>query len=38
MCIRDREALDEILEHDEVTGIEIVRLPDAGINPTWMGA
>jgi len=33
-----QEALDEILEHDEVTGIEIVRLPDAGINPTWMGA
>lgn len=33
-----QQALDEILEHDEVTGIEIVRLPDAGINPTWMGA
>ena len=33
-----QEALDEILEHDEVTGIEIVQLPDAGINPTWMGA
>lgn len=33
-----QEALDEILGHDEVTGIEIVQLPDAGINPAWMGS
>lgn len=32
-----QEALDEILEHAEVTGIEIVRLPAAGLNPPWLG-
>jgi len=32
-----QEALDEILEHSEVTGIEIVKLPDAGVNPAWLG-
>lgn len=32
-----QEALDEILEHNEVTGIEIVRLPKAGVNPAWLG-
>ncbi len=30
-------ALDEILEHQEVTGVEIVRLPKAGVNPAWLG-
>lgn len=30
-------ALDEILEHPEVTGIEIVRLPAAGLIPAWLG-
>lgn len=32
-----QEALDEILEHAEVTGVEIVRLPAAGVNPAWLG-
>lgn len=32
-----QEALDEILEHKEVTGVEIVRLPKAGVNPAWLG-
>jgi len=32
-----QEALDEILEHAEVTGVEIVRLPAAGVNPAWVG-
>lgn len=32
-----QEALNEILEHAEVTGVEIVRLPAAGANPAWLG-
>lgn len=32
-----QEALDEILEHAEVTGVEIVRLPAPGVNPAWLG-
>ncbi len=32
-----QEALDEILEHAEVTGVEIVRLPAPGVNPPWLG-
>ena len=31
------DALSEIGEHDEVTGVEIVRLPTAGVNPSWLG-
>lgn len=32
-----QEALNEILEHAEVTGVEIVRLPEQGVNPAWLG-
>ena len=31
------EAVSEILKHAEVTGVEIVRLPEAGVNPPWLG-
>lgn len=33
-----QEAINEILEHVEVTGVEIVRLPDADVHPVWLGA
>ncbi|MCH2200659.1 MAG: phosphoglycerate dehydrogenase [Fuerstiella sp.] len=32
-----QEALDEILQHAEVTGVEIVRLPAADAFPAWLG-
>ena len=32
-----QEAVSEILEHAEVTGVEIARLPDAGVHPVWLG-
>ena len=33
-----QQAVDEILKHAEVTGVEIVRLPAAGTHPVWLGA